>query len=41
MKDNSEMGLKYIGWGGLDGINVAKGRAKWQAVVNTVMNFQV
>ena len=27
--------------GHLDGINFVKDRTKWQAVVNTVMNFQV
>lgn len=42
LEDNIEMGLKCTGWGGgLDCVDLVKDRTKWQAVVNTVMNFQV
>jgi hypothetical protein len=28
-----------MGWGGMNWINLAYGRGKWRAVVNTVMNL--
>jgi hypothetical protein len=31
----------FIGWGGVDWINVAQGRHQWRAIVNTVMNIPV
>jgi hypothetical protein len=35
------MSVKEIGSEGVDWINVAQDRNKWQALVNTVMNFHV
>jgi hypothetical protein len=35
------MYLKEIGWGGMDGIDLAPDRDQWRAVVNTVMNLRV
>jgi hypothetical protein len=33
--------LKYIGWGGMDWINLAQDRDQWRAPVNMVMNLRV
>jgi hypothetical protein len=30
-----------IGWGGMDGIDVAQERDQWRALVDTVLNLQV
>jgi hypothetical protein len=38
--DNIIMYLREIGWGGMDWIDLAEGRAQWRALVNMVMNFQ-
>jgi hypothetical protein len=35
------MYLREIGWNGMDWIDLAHDRDQWQALVNTVMNFQV
>ena len=35
------MDLKEVGWGGMDWIELAQGRDKWQARVNVVMNLRV
>jgi hypothetical protein len=35
------MGLRVIGWGGVDWIHVVWGRDQWRAVVNTIMNLWV
>jgi hypothetical protein len=40
-EDNIKMDLREVGWGGLDWIDLAQDRYRWQAVVNTVMNLQV
>jgi hypothetical protein len=40
-EDNIEMDHRQIGWGGMDWINLAQDRDKWEALVNTVMNLQV
>jgi hypothetical protein len=37
--DNIRMGLRVIEWGDMELINLAQNRAKWKALVNTVMNF--
>jgi hypothetical protein len=34
------MGLREIGWGGMDWIDLAEDRNQWKALVNTVMNLQ-
>jgi hypothetical protein len=33
--------IKWIGWGGMDWINLAEDRDQWCAVVNTVMNLWI
>jgi hypothetical protein len=35
------MGLREIGCGGMDWIDLAQGRDQWRTLVNTVINFQV
>jgi hypothetical protein len=43
--ENQDVGgwtiLKWIGWGGMDWIDVAQYRDQWRAVLNTVMNLRV
>jgi hypothetical protein len=39
--ENVKMGLREIGWGGMDWIDLAQDRDQWRALVNTVMNLQV
>jgi len=39
MEDNTEMDLEEVGWGGMDWIDLAQERGRWQALVNTVMNL--
>jgi hypothetical protein len=39
--DNIKMGLRKIGWGGMDWIDLDQDRDQWIALVNTVMNFRV
>jgi hypothetical protein len=40
-KDNINMGLREIGWGGVDWIDLAQDRDQWRALVNIVMNLRV
>jgi hypothetical protein len=35
--DNIKMGLREIGWDGMDCIDLAQDRDQWRALVNTVM----
>jgi hypothetical protein len=35
------MDLQEVGWGGMDWIDMAQDRDRWQALVNAVMDFQV
>jgi hypothetical protein len=35
------MHLREIGWEGVDWMHLAQDRDQWQAIVNTLMNFQV
>jgi hypothetical protein len=39
--DNVKMGLREIGWGGVDWIYLAQDREQWRVLVNTVMNLRV
>jgi hypothetical protein len=34
-----KMGLREIGWGSMDWIQLAQVRDRWRALVNTIMNF--
>jgi hypothetical protein len=36
-----KMGLREVGWEGIDWIHLAQGRDRWRAVVNTVMKLRV
>jgi hypothetical protein len=40
-EDNAKMDLQEVGWGGMDWIDLAQNRDKWQAVVNAGMNLWV
>jgi hypothetical protein len=39
--DNIKMDLREIGWDGMDWIDLAQGKDRWRALVNTVMNLLV
>jgi transposase len=39
--DNIKMGLREIGWDGMDWIDLAQDRDQWRALVNAVMNLRV
>ena len=40
-EDNIKMELQKVGCGDMDWIGLAKGRVRWQAPVNVVMNLRV
>ena len=40
-EDNIKMDLQEMGCGGMDWINLAQNRDRWQALVNALMKFQV
>jgi hypothetical protein len=39
--DNIKMGLREIGWGCVNRIDLDQDRDQWRALVSTVMNLQV
>jgi hypothetical protein len=39
--DHIKMGLREIGWNGMDWIYVAQNRVRWRALVNAVVNLRV
>jgi hypothetical protein len=39
--DNFKMGLRDIGWDGLDWIDMAQDKDQWKALGNTLLNFRV
>jgi hypothetical protein len=38
---NIKMNLQEIGWGGMDWIDLAQDRDRWQKLVNAVMSLRV
>jgi len=40
-EDNIKMGLHEVGSGGMDRIELTRGRDRWQALVSAVINFRV
>jgi hypothetical protein len=39
--EDQDVGLREIGWDGVDWIDVAQDRDQWRALVNTVVNLRV
>jgi hypothetical protein len=39
--DNIKIDLRKIGWGGMDWIDMARGKEQWRTPVNTVMTLRV
>jgi hypothetical protein len=40
-EDNIKMDVQEVGWGGMDWIDMAQDRDRWQALVNAVINLWV
>jgi hypothetical protein len=38
--DNVKVDLRKIGWGGIDGIDLAQYRDQWRVLMNKVMNLR-
>jgi hypothetical protein len=41
MEDNTEIGLKDVGWEGVEWIHIAQDMDQWRAFVITVMSLRV
>jgi len=41
LEDNIKMDLHEVGWGGMDWIELAQDRDRWQALVKAVMSLRV
>jgi hypothetical protein len=39
--NNIKMGLREVGWGGMNWIDLTKNSDQWRALVNTVMSLRV
>jgi hypothetical protein len=38
--DNIRMGVREIGWDGMDWMDLSRGRDQWNALLNTIMNLR-
>jgi hypothetical protein len=41
MENNIRMGLREIGWEGVDWMHLAQDRDQWRCLVNTIMNLPI
>jgi hypothetical protein len=39
--EDIKMGIREVGWRGIDWIDLAQHRDRWRALVNTAMNLRV
>jgi hypothetical protein len=39
--DNIKIGLREIGWDGVDWIDMVQNRDQWRALLNTLLNLRV
>jgi hypothetical protein len=39
--DKVKVGLREIGWGGMEWIDLAQNKGQWRALVNTEMNLRI
>jgi hypothetical protein len=40
-EDDIKVNLKEVGWGGMDGIDLAQDKDRWQVLFSAVMNLRV